>query len=167
MFTPFWRSGYAMSSSHCPHFAMILAYLISQKGKILLLPEHLLNWDVSSSGLDWSRIKLMLGSASLVEIDGATRQTHGIVKRLVSELEYTRFFRKTIALIFGDLNRPLTFWCYFLGKMILVGTWKLKIKSFAAMVALPLASIPVLRMVLSGIISKRKKMDSTQGQDRL
>lgn len=167
LFNSFWRTGYAMSSSHCPHFAMILAFLIERKGKIFFSPEQILHWDKETSGLDWSRIKLMLGSSTLVEIDGGTRYTHEIVKRLISEFEYTRFLRNTIAMMLGDLRRPWQFWRYFLGKMLLVGTWKLKMKSMVALSLLPLAMIPLFRNVLSKIIAKRKATDSTKGENRL
>jgi hypothetical protein len=146
---------------------MILAFLISRTGRIILSPAHILHWDESTSGLDWSRIKLMLGCSTLVEIENCSDDTHDIVKRLLTELKYRHYFRNTVAMILGDLSRPLKFWLYFLTKMIVVADLNIKVKSMLALLVLPLSAIHPLRFLTSHLISKRKNVDSTLGEERL
>jgi hypothetical protein len=161
------RQGYAMASSHCPHFAMILSMLLESSGTVLLAPQLPVRWDEQKSGLDWNGTKVMAGSMLLAELDKADSHVIRIVSKLVGEFRHTRFPKAMLLLIFGDLSRPWQYWALFLARILILGGWKLKIEALALLACLPLAMNASARGLLHRMIRNRSGTDSTKGDERL
>lgn len=161
------RFGYGMTSSHCPHFAMIMGMLLEQRAKVLLKPELPINWDRENSGRGWNPIRLMLGSAHLVEIDRTNSAVFQVVKKLINEFKYPGYMRSIALMIFGDQSKPWKYWNLFLFKMILLGRIRLKLQSLLLISLMPFAACPPIRNWLSSKIARMPGTDSTKGDERL
>jgi glycosyltransferase involved in cell wall biosynthesis len=166
VFSDYIKTGYTFALSHCPHFAMLLAVLGTGRHSMMLCNDELVDWDIECSGRDWSRLRLILGSSYLADLEGNTNESLAVVRKLIYEFTPNNYSKWILKVVFGDSVVPMQFWCLFFSRMIILGNIKVKFYSMIYLTMLPLIANIKLRNLIAKLVEK-KSIHISIGTDRL
>jgi hypothetical protein len=160
--TPYLGNAYHWCYSFAPHLVLLFCAM-KESGKTIIFPENVVV-QCKDVGLSWNQWRLIMGTATLGEIEGCEPIAMHSLSQIYSDWCGKAWWKAYPAIVLRGFDRPPSYWKSYLFRIASVSTGLMQLYAIVcALCLVPLMEIPWFRRVIRNIFGVRTDL---KGLDR-